>query len=142
MAALRIIEAKTIDEDKGLLEGGATDGEVRLHAVAGSRLDIDGRVEPEVIGHFVEQQWLSAGIEDIDRAVVGGERHWLKRGGDIDAFGECRGRLLNLRRLLHNLRGGIAGWKIEKAKEEECQVCFHCSFQVRFMIVRANSGRC
>jgi hypothetical protein len=44
---LGIVDAQAVDEDKGLLEGGAADGEVGLDAFGGAGLQVEGWVKTE-----------------------------------------------------------------------------------------------
>ena len=49
VAGLGIVDAEAVDEDEGLLEGGAADGEVGLHAFAGAGLQVEGGVGAEEV---------------------------------------------------------------------------------------------
>ena len=49
VAGLGIVDAEAVDEDEGLLEGSAADGEVGLNAFAGAGLQVEGRVGAEEV---------------------------------------------------------------------------------------------
>jgi hypothetical protein len=96
VAGFGIVDAEAVDENEGLLEGGAADGEVGLNAFGGAGLDVEGRVGAEEIDGAVGADGEIAGEDDLDGAVAFGERERLDGGGDLDAvdfdeFGLRRG---------------------------------------------------
>ena len=49
VAGFGVVDAEAVDEDEGLLEGGAADGEVGLDAFGGAGLHVEGGVGAEEI---------------------------------------------------------------------------------------------
>ena len=86
VAGLGVVDAEAVEEDEGLLEGGAADGEVGLDAVAAAGLEVEGGVEAEEVGGVVEEERLGGGVEDGYGAVVFGEREGFYGGGDGDVL--------------------------------------------------------
>src|ERR1039458_9795721 len=110
VAGFGIVDAEAVDEDEGLLEGGAADGEVGLNAFAGAGLEVEGGVGAEEIDGAIGADGEIVGEDDLDRAVAFGERERLDGGGDLDAvdfdeFGLRRGGILL--RWGRRLRGAI-----------------------------------
>ena len=66
MSGFRVIDAQAVQEDEGLLEGGATQGEVRLDTVAAACLQVGGGIETDEIDQAVEEQRLFTRGEQID----------------------------------------------------------------------------
>ena len=91
MAGLGVVDAEAVEEDEGLLEGGAADGEVGLDAVGGAGLQVEGGVLAEEVDDGVGEERLVAGFDEVDGAVVFGEREGFEGGGDGDAFGRWGG---------------------------------------------------
>ena len=60
VAGLGVVDAEAVEEDEGLLEGGAADGEVGLDAVGGAGLEVEGGVLAEVVDDGVGEQGLVA----------------------------------------------------------------------------------
>ncbi len=106
MTGLGVVDAEAIKQKQGLLEGGAANGKVGLDAAGGAGLEVERRIEAEVIDNAVEEQRLGARIEGLDGAVALGEGNGLDRGGDGDGLSD-RSRYGGLLRV---------GDKAEKAK--------------------------
>ena len=85
VAGLGIVDAEAVDEDEGLLEGGAADGEVGLDAFGGAGLHVERRVGAEQIDGAVDADGQLARGEDFDGAVAFGQGERLDGGGDLDA---------------------------------------------------------
>ena len=85
VAGFGIVDAQAVDEDEGLLEGGAADGEVGLDAFAAARLDIERRVGAEEVDDAVGAEGHLAGLEHLNGAIALGERQRLDGGGHLDA---------------------------------------------------------
>ena len=66
MAGLWVIDAETVEEDQGLLEGGASEGEVGLNAVGGAGLKIERGVLAAVLDDRVGHEGLFAGADEVD----------------------------------------------------------------------------
>jgi hypothetical protein len=73
MAGLGVVDAKAVEENEGLLEGGAAKGEVGLDAVGGASLEVEGGVLTEEIDYGVGDEGLVARTDEVDRAVAFGE---------------------------------------------------------------------
>jgi hypothetical protein len=86
VSGLGVVDAEAFEQDEGLLEGGAADGEVGLDAVAAAGLEVEGGVLTEEVGRVVGEEWLGVGVEDGDGAVVFGEREGFDRGDNGDAL--------------------------------------------------------
>jgi hypothetical protein len=86
VAGLGVVDAEAVEEDEGLLEGGAAEGEVGLNAVGGASLEVEGGVLTEEIDYGVGDEGLIAWVDEIDGAVAFGEGEWFKRSGDCDAL--------------------------------------------------------
>ncbi len=86
VAGLGIVEAHAVEEDEGLAEAGAADGEIGLDAVGGALLKVERGIEAEQIGEAVEDEGLGSGGEDADGAIDLFERHGLERTGDDDGI--------------------------------------------------------
>ena len=104
VAGLGVVDAEAVEEDEGLFEGGAADGEVGLNAVGRAGLEVEGGVLAEIVGGVVEEEGLVARVESDDGAVGFGERDGWDGGGDGD--GLLDGGLL--------LGGGEAGGECEE----------------------------
>ena len=80
VAGLGVVDAEAVEQDERLLEGGAADGEVGLHAVGGAGLEVEGGVEAEVVDDAVEEQRLVRGCRGSGRSGrsrrAGGARRW------------------------------------------------------------------
>ena len=116
---LGVVDAETVEQDEGLLEGGAADGEVGLDAVAAAGLEIEGGVQTEEVGGVVEEEWLGGGVEDGNGAVVFVEGEGFYGGGDGDVLldgGGLRGGGLLVRCLGEDAGG---------AEAERGDVLFH-----------------
>jgi hypothetical protein len=122
--ALGVVDAQAVDQHEGLLEGGAAQGDVGLHAVAGAGLDVDRGVEAEVVLDAVKEQRGLPGVEHDDGAVVGGERHGLDGGGDIDALRDAA-RLGGAGKGLDRLLRRQAEGRESKRCEEDCAEDLH-----------------
>ena len=85
VAGLGVVDAEAVEQDEGLLEGGAAEGEVGLDAVAGAGLEVEGGVLAEEVDDAVGDEGLVARGEDVDGAVAFGEGEGLEGGGDGDA---------------------------------------------------------
>jgi hypothetical protein len=90
MAGLGVVDAKAVEENEGLLEGGAAKGEVGLDAVAGAGLEVEGGVLTEEVYDAVGLEGLVAWGDDVDGAVAFGEGEGFDGGGYGDALG-CGG---------------------------------------------------
>jgi hypothetical protein len=91
VARLGIVDAKAVEQDEGLLEGGAAEGEVGLDAVGGAGLQVEGGVLAEEIDDGVRNERLVARRDEIDGAVAFGEGKRFEGGGYGDALGERGG---------------------------------------------------
>ena len=60
VAGLGIVDAEAVEEDEGLLEGGAAEGEVGLDAVGGAGLQVEGGVLTEEVDDGVGGEGLLA----------------------------------------------------------------------------------
>ncbi len=100
VAGFGVVDAEAVEEDEGLLEGGAAEGEVGLDAVGGAGLQVEGGVLTEEVDDGVRDERLVAGRDEIDGSVAFGEGQGFEGGGDADAFGDW---------LLHWLAGGLSG---------------------------------
>jgi hypothetical protein len=94
VASLGVVDAEAVEEDEGLLEGGAADGEIGLDAGGGSGLEVEGGVLAEVFGDVVEEERLFARVEGDDGAVGLGEGNGWDGGGDGDGLLDGLGLLL------------------------------------------------
>ena len=86
VAGLGVVDAEAVEEDEGLLEGGAAKGEVGLDAVDGASLEVEGGVLTEEIDYGVGDEGLIAWVDEVDGAVAFSERKGFERGGDGDAL--------------------------------------------------------
>ena len=102
VAGLGVVDAETVEEDEGLLEGGATEGEVGLDAVGCAGLEVERRILAEEIDDGVGDEGLVAWVDEVDGAIAFGERQGFERGGDGDVLTD-RGEF----RL--GLGGGVGG---------------------------------
>jgi len=126
VATLGVVDAEAVDQDEGLLEGGAAQGDVGLHTVAGAGLDVHRGIEAEVILDAVEQQRRLPGVEHDDGAVVGRERHGFDGGGDVDALLDAA-RLGSAGKGLDRLlRHQAKGRKRERCKKEGTEDLHGC----------------
>ena len=91
VAGFGVVDAEAVEEDEGLLEGGAAEGEVGLHAVGGAGLEVEGGVLTEVVDYGVGDQGLIARGDDVDGAIAFGEGEGFEGGGDGDALGDVAG---------------------------------------------------
>jgi hypothetical protein len=73
VAGLGVVDAEAVEEDEGLLEGGAAEGEVGLDAVGGAGLEVEGGVLAEVVDDGVGEEGLVAGGDEVDGAIALGE---------------------------------------------------------------------
>ena len=87
VAGLGVVDAEAVEEDEGLLEGGAAEGEVGLDAVGGAGLEVEGGVLAEEIDGGVRDEGLVARGDEVDGAVAFGEREGFESGGNGDALG-------------------------------------------------------
>ncbi len=53
VAGLGVVDAEAVEEDEGLLEGGAAEGEVGLNTVGGAGLEVEGGVLAEEVDYGV-----------------------------------------------------------------------------------------
>jgi hypothetical protein len=115
VAGLGVVDAEAVQEDEGLLEGGAAEGKVSLNAVGGAGLEVEGGVLAEEVDDGVGDERLVARGDEVDGAIAFGEREGFKGGGDRDALGDggLRGRWLS--------KGGGA------IEEADCEEGFHGS---------------
>ena len=87
MAGLDIADAQAIEEDQGLAEVGAAEGDVGLDAVRRALLEVDGGVEPEKVHQGVgEQGTLRTDVLDLDVAVGFFERNGVVGSGDDEGL--------------------------------------------------------
>jgi hypothetical protein len=86
VAGLRVVHAAAVEEDEGLGERGAADGEVALEAVGGALAEVEGGVELEEIREVVEQEALGEDGEGGDGAVGLFEGERLPGSGDDDGL--------------------------------------------------------
>ena len=94
MPGLRVVEAHAVEQDEGLTEARAADGEVHLHAVGRAFGEVERRVQLEQVHQRVEHQALAAHRKHADGAVDLFERHGLKGAGDdhgVVPFGRLLG---------------------------------------------------
>ena len=91
VAGLGVVDAEAVEEDEGLLEGGAAEGEVGLDAVGGAGLEVEGGVLAEVVDDGVGEEGLVAGGDEVDGAIAFGEGEGFEGGGDGDALGDGDG---------------------------------------------------
>ncbi len=108
VAGLGVVDAKAVEEDEGLLEGGAAEGEVGLDAVGGAGLEVEGGVLTEVVDYGVGDEGLIARGDEVDGAIAFGEGEGLEGGGDGDALGDRCG--FCLWRCDVGRRGLLGGW--------------------------------
>ena len=99
---LGVVDTKAVEEDEGLLEGGATEGEVGLDAVGCAGLEVERRILAEEIDDGVGDEGVVARVDEVDGAIAFGERQGFERGGDGDVLTD-RGEF----RL--GLGGGVGG---------------------------------
>ena len=90
VAGLGVVDAEAVEQEEGLLEGGAADGEVGLDSGGGAGLEVERGVLAEVVDDAVEEEGLGAGVEGLDGAVAFGEGDGLDGGGDGDGLGDGR----------------------------------------------------
>jgi hypothetical protein len=88
VAGLGVVDAEAVEEDEGLLEGGAAEGEVGLDSVGGSGLQVERRVLAEEVDDGVGDERLVAWVDEVDGAVAFGEREGFDVSGDSDALGD------------------------------------------------------
>ena len=127
MAGLGIVDAEAVDEDEGLLESSAADGEVGLHAFGGAGLEVEGRVGAEEVDGAVGADGEIVGEYLEYGAIAFGQRERLDGGGDLDAvdfdeFGRwCGGWLRG-----GGWRAGCLGECCGRAEEEQGEAgeCF------------------
>ena len=86
VAGLGVVDAETIEEDEGLLEGGAAEGQVGLDAIGGAGLQVEGGVLAEEVDDGVGDERLVAGVDEVDGAIAFGEGKGLEGGGDGDGL--------------------------------------------------------
>jgi hypothetical protein len=92
VAGLGVVDAETIDEDEGLLEGGAADGEIGLDSEWGAGLEVKGGVLTEIVDGAGSEERLVASVDGLDGAVGFGERDGRDGGGDgYGLLGWCGG---------------------------------------------------
>ena len=131
VASFRVINAEAVDEDEGLLEGGAADGEVGLHAFAGASLNVERGIGAEEVDGRVSAGGQIARGEDVNGAIAFGEGERFDGGGDLDGVdhnGFCGGGL----RRLDWQRPGCGdrlltdtGYSAEQAEGEAGEARFH-----------------
>ena len=119
MAGFGVVDAETVKENEGLLEGGAAEGEIGLDAGGGARLQVEGCVLTEEIDDGVGDKWLVAGIDEVDGAVALGQWEGFERGGDGDALGDGGWFGLGLVGIRGGelCQGGVEAKKAEKAQD-------------------------
>jgi hypothetical protein len=91
VAGFGVVDAEAVEEDEGLLEGGAAEGEVGLNAVWGAGLEVEGGVLAEEVDDGVCREGLVARGDEVDGAIAFGEWEGLEGGGDGDALGDGGG---------------------------------------------------
>lgn len=91
VAGLGVVDAETVEEDEGLFEGGAAEGQVGLDAVCCARLKVEGGVLAEEVDDGVGDEGLVARGDEVDGAVAFGEGEGFEGGGDGDALGDGSG---------------------------------------------------
>ena len=89
MAGLGVVDAEAVEEDDGLLEGGAAEGEIGLDAVGCAGLQVEGGVLAEEIYDAVGDERLVSRREDVDGAVAFSKGKGLEGCCDGDALGYC-----------------------------------------------------
>ena len=67
---LGVVDAQAVEQEEGLLEGGATDGEVGLNSVGAAGLKVEGGVQAEDVDDAVVEQRLVARVEDFYGAIA------------------------------------------------------------------------
>jgi len=97
VAGFGVVNAEAVEEDEGLLKGGAAEGEIGLNAVGGASLEVEGGILAKVVDDGVCREGLVAWGDEIDRAVAFGEWEGLESGGDGDALGDGSGICLEWR---------------------------------------------
>ena len=98
VARLRIVDAKAVQQNERLLEGGAADGEVGLDAIAATGLEVKGGVHSEEVGGVVEEEWLRGGVEDGESVSRGSVGELLVKGEAQGAAVAARHHTIRLRR--------------------------------------------
>jgi hypothetical protein len=88
VAGLGVVDAEAVDEDEGLLEGGAAEGEIGLDAFGGAGLEVEGWVLAEDIDDGICTGGLVAGEQNFYGAIAFLERERLGGGGDLDGLGD------------------------------------------------------
>ena len=119
MAGLWVVDAETVEEDEGLLEGGASEGEVGLDAVGGAGLEVEGGVLAEEVDDRVGDEGLFAGDDEVDGAVALGEGEGFEGSGDGDVWMRGVGFALDVVGSEERFCGGCGegGDEAEEAKE-------------------------
>ena len=87
VARLHVIHAEAVEQDEGLPERSAANGDVGLQRAGRALLQIECGVELEQIEPGIEQLGLLLRQTDhADVTVRFGERQWLSGAGDDDGF--------------------------------------------------------
>ena len=107
MAGLGIVHAQPVDQNQRLLEGGAANREVGLHALARTRLQVQRWVGAQQIDHAVRPHRRLARQDHLHRAIALGQRQRLR--------GRC-----HLHALLHSDRTRRLGNGRLRPLEELC----------------------
>ena len=69
VAGLHVVRSPAVQEDEGLREGSAADGNIRLHAVRTALAEVNRRFQPQKINERVGQELLASNIEHTDGSV-------------------------------------------------------------------------
>ena len=98
MAGFGVVDAEAVEEDEGLLEGGAADGEVGLNAAGAAALKVERGVLTEVVGEVVKEDGLVACVEGLNGPIGFGQWYRWNGGCDFDGLPDGRKRVALLSR--------------------------------------------
>ena len=89
VAGFGIVHAQPVDQNQRLLEGGAADCEVGLHAFAGARLQVERWVGAQQIDHTIGPRQHLARLDHLHRAIALGQRQRFHGRRHLNALGNA-----------------------------------------------------